>query len=301
MNEKGKLNPGIIGIGLICIIALFFGAYAIASGFQDDSIPKTPILQADSEQPAETPPADEQQADEEKSSEEESAEEVTQEEAAPVDPLQFPADAPEEEVDPRTNREKTPTELSSLGVYFKDAEGSTVAERTEKILNVSLPTAMQRKNDQARSYQTMNMEGRSDPLYVTDLIPDALRPELEGEGISGAVDSGLIDQLIQTQISTFFKYMPINIIGTMQNGPYKSVLLYIPLAGYYGIMQEGQTQNVTSIPGDKGYYVVSMSIAQVTEDHVSINLWSTEYDYVYNRVITSTPVVTRHFYIRRYQ
>ena len=299
MNEKGKLNPGIIGIGLICIIALFFGAYAIASGFQDDSIPKTPILQADSGQP-ETPPADDQQADEEKKPEEPSAEEDKHEETAPVDPLQFPADAPAKEVDPRTNREKTPTELSSLGIYFKDAEGSEVAARTEKILSVNLPTAMQRKNDQARSFQTMNMEGRTDPLYVTDLIPDALRPDLEGEGITGAVDAGLLDQLIQTQISTYFKYMAINIIGTMQNGPYKSVLMYIPLVGYYGIMQEGQTENVAAFPGDKGYYVVTIQIAQVTEDHVSINLWATEYDYVYNRVITSTPVVTRHFYIRRY-
>jgi hypothetical protein len=301
MNEKGKLNPGIIGIGLICIIALFFGAYAIASGFQDDSIPKAPILQADSGQPDETPSADDKEADKEKKSEQKPAEEAKPEKKAPVDPLQFPADAPAKPDDGRTNREKTPTELSSLGIYFKDAEGSEVAAKTEKILNVNLPTAMQRKNDQARSFQTMNMEGRTDPLYVTDLIPDALRPELEGEGISGAVDSGLIDQLIQTQISTYFKYMPINIIGTMQNGPYKSVLMSIPAAGYYGIMQEGQTENVTSLPGDKGYYVVSMTIAQVTEDHVSINLWATEYDFVYNRVITSTPVVTRHFYIRRYQ
>lgn len=310
MNDKGKLNLGLILIGLVSLTIISLGVFTVASRAQDGAIPKAPILQADPDTPAETPADDEsgdepvditdtsEQADdnEDAAAEEEVAEE-TENEEGDIPP---PADVEETEEIYENHRDSTPRELSELGIYYKDDEGSPVAERTKLINNVNLPSAMMRKNDQARSFQTMNTEGRFDPLYVTDLIPDGLRPELEGEGISGAVDSGLLDQLLQTQISTYFKYLPIQIIGTMQNGPYKSALVSIRSMGYYKILKEGQGDRITAFGSEGGYYIVSMSIAKISEDHVTINMSATLIDYVYNRALSTTPTVTRHFYVRRY-
>lgn len=301
MNDKGKLNLGLILIGLVSLTIISLGIFTVASRAQDGAIPKAPILQADPDTPTENPAGDEpvditdtgEQADEESSATEE---EVANEEGDNPPP----ADVEGTDEAYISHRDSTPRELSSLGIYYKDDEGSPVADRTKIINNVNLPSAMMRKNDQARSFQTMNTEGRFDPLYVTDLIPDGLRPELEGEGISGAVDSGLIDQLIQTQISTFFKYMPIQIIGTMQNGPYKSALISIRTLGYYKILKEGDSDRIVAFGGEGGYYMVSMTVAKISEDHVTINISATLIDYVYNRVLSTTPTVTRHFYVRRY-
>lgn len=309
MNEKGKLNLGLIFVGIIAITIISFGAFSVVSRAQD-AIPKAPILQADPDTPVDSPP-DEQPANEEpvEESVDDSDEQSTDEQAEVEEPadeetvegdITPPSDVNEIDESDKSHRDRTPRELSSLGIYFLDDEGSQVAERTNKINAVDLPSAMGRKNDQARSYQTANSEGRFDPLYITDFIPDGLRPELEGEGISGAIDSGLIDQLIQTQISTYFKYLPIQIIGTMQNGPYKSALISIQTMGYYKILKQGQGDTISAFGSEEGYYVVSMTVTQISEDHVTISMSATLYDYVYQRVISSTPAVTRHFYVRRY-
>lgn len=301
MNEKGKLNLGIILVGIVAITIISIGVFSVASRAQDGAIPKAPILQADSETPADSPangesneePVDITDTDEEPA-DDESVDEETVDDAPP------PADVEGTEEVEKTHREQTPFELSDLSIYFLDDEGSSVAERTKKIHDVHLPSAMMRKNDQARSFQTANSEGRFDPLFITDMIPDGLRPELEGEGISGAVDSGLLNQLIQTQISTYFKYLPIQIIGTMQNGPYKSALISIRNLGYYKILKEGQGDRITAFGTDEGYYVVSMAVKKISEDHVTITMSATMYDYINGRAVSSTPTVTRHFYVRRY-
>ncbi|MCD6216822.1 hypothetical protein J7L05_03040 [bacterium] len=291
MNDNGKLNLGLILIGLISLTIISLGIFTVASRAQDGAIPKAPILQADPDTPPESPPGDEPVDITDTS------EQADDNEEGNIPP---PADVEETEETYISHRDSTPRELTELGIYYKDDEGSPVAERTKLINNVNLPSAMMRKNDQARSFQTMNTEGRFDPLFVTDMIPEGLRPELEGEGISGAVDSGLIDQLIQTKISTFFKYLPIQIIGTMQNGPYKSALISIRTLGYYKILKEGQGDRIVAFGGDEGYYVVGMTVTKISEDHVTINISATLIDYIYNRALSTTPTVTRHFYVRRY-
>ncbi|MFH1515738.1 MAG: hypothetical protein ABIG42_09805 [bacterium] len=299
MNDKGKLNIGVMLITLFSLIVFSLGVLNVASRAQDNGIPKPPVLQADPPSDSGDEPADNPS---EKPSENPDDEVVASDSDENEESTAPPSDSEDSDVvDERSHRDRTPQELSSLGVFFKDDEGSSVAERTNLIKEVNLPSAMARKNDSARSFQTMNIEGRLDPLYVTDWIPDALRPELEGEGISGAVDSGLLDQLIQTQLTTIFKYIPIQIIGTMQNGPYKSALVSVPDLGIYQIMKEYEGTSFPMAGSEQGVYYASMTITQISEDHVTIVMSATLIDYVYRRTLASTPSVTRHFYIRRYQ
>lgn len=311
MNDRGKLNLSVILVGLIAIVIISFGAFSITSRASDNANPKAPsILQADKGSGGDNPPSDkgDQSSDEEKKDEsgkksDENAEKKTEkktEEQGKEEKKEGEEKKGPPHDDSKTHKEQTPKELKDLGISFKDEEGSPVSERTKKILEVNLAQAMQRKNDAARSFLTVNAEGRVDPLYITDAIPDALRPELEGEGISGAIDKGLIDQLIQSQLSTIFKYMPVEIIGTMQNGPYKSVLLTIP-GFYYGILIEGQAFSIPAFPSEKGIYYINMSVVQISEDEVTMAFSATMVDRLYGRVLASTPPVYRHFYVKRYQ
>ena len=306
MNDRGKLNLSVALIGLAAILILSIGAFSLVSRASGNAMPKTPIMQAgqgSGENPATPPSGKGDESTKPKSDEKPNDQTATKKEgesgaAASASTETTGAKAHDTT---KTHKEQTPKDLSGLGIYYKDDEGSQVAEKTKKILEVNLPKAMQRKNDAAREFLTVNAEGRADPLYITDFIPDALRPELEGEGISGAVDKGLIDQLIETRLTTIFKYyLPIEIIGTMQNGPYKSVLMSIP-GFFYGYVSEGSGTSVPLTGSERGIYFLNISIAYISEDEVAINLSATQYDWVYQRVIGTTPVTQRHFYIRRYQ
>lgn len=296
MNEKGKLNIGVMLITLFSLIVFSLGVLNVASRAQDDGIPQPPVLQADPPADSDVTPPPDNSEEPDGTTDDENTDDEESEDTTPP-----PSDSGETaEVDERSHRDQTPKELSSLGIFYKDDEGSSVAERTKLIREVNLPTAMARKNDAARSIQTMNIQGRLDPLYITDRIPDAIRPELEGEGISGAIDSGLLDQLLQTRIITMFKYIRIHIIGTMQNGPYKSALVSIPDFGIYRIMKEHEGLDFGLTSSEQGIYRVSMTITKISEDHVTIVMSATVYDWISFRPLATTPSVTRHFYIRRY-
>ena len=285
---------------------LSFGAFSLISRASDNAVPKTPMMQADKgsdEKPA--TPASEKDKESAKKSEEKPKDESTDkkkdESGASASSSEGASSKKHDEK--KSHKDQTPSDLDGLGIYYKDDEGSQVADKTKKILEVNLPKAMQRKNDAAREFLTVNAEGRADPLYVTDLIPDALRPELEGEGISGAIDKGLLDQLIETQLTTFFKYVPIQIAGTMQNGVNKIVFLRIPSLGITKAipLSEGQGFSFPLGPAQKGVYFINITIAYVSEDNVTLNLSASVYDRFNRRLIASTPTVQRHFYVRRYQ
>jgi hypothetical protein len=318
MNDKGRLNILVIILGLITIGVISLGFLGLSARASNGAMPDTHTLQADPGEKGPNQPANPEPAPPAEPPAEAAPSAPAETQPATPGAVEQPAkeaheliieereDGVKDVIPPsqelgKTHRDQTPRELSSLGIYYKDMEGSAVADMTQKILNVNLPEAMYRKNMAAREFQTPdNPEGRLDPLYATDYIPDALRPELEGEGISGAVDSGLIDQLIQNQISTIFKYIPINIIGTMQNGPYKSALVSIPQMGYYGIMSEGQGFQLMAFASEQGFYIINITMSTISEDEVTMTMSATVVDPVYYRPVASTAPVTRHFYIRRY-
>lgn len=321
MNEKGKLNITVIILGIFVISIFSAGFFTLSLRAQNGAMPDAPsMLQEPGGDDTEMPPAtgDEEDVYDEDTSEEPAPapddeeefvveEEILEEEEEAEELiLEYLGGGLYDVVPPGQKKglshaEQTPHALSSLGITYKEWTESNIGSTTQNLLNVNLPEAMFRKNMVAREYLTPdNIEARIDPLYVTDLIPDAIRPELEGEGIVGTVDQALIDQLIEQRISTIFTYMPIHIIGTMESGPYRSALVSIPMIGYYDIMREGSGHQIPAFGTDRGTYMINFNLRSVSEDEVTIVMSATLVDRIHRRALSSTPPVTRNFYVRRY-
>ncbi len=173
-----------------------------------------------------------------------------------------------------SHAENTPPELDALGVEYA-GEDSPVARRTQAIealdLLATLANRYQIVEDEFAADPDEDLlpedpdrflnyfEPRFDPFVITDLIPEELRPEMEGTGLDGAVDPDLLEELYWANYTALLRTIPIRIVGVIEAGPNRGCL-YI-LAGWPQSVwiEEGQTQNLGSF---------SVHCAQVSEDFV---------------------------------
>lgn len=105
---------------------------------------------------------------------------------------------------------------------------------------------------------------RFDPFVLTHLIPEELRPEMEGTGLDGAVDPELLEQLGEAVAEANLRYIPIQVIGTIQVGPMRAAMYSLAGRGTRTIAV-GDTHNYGSF---------SIGCSQVSEDFVVLVLRS---------------------------
>jgi hypothetical protein len=203
----------------------------------------------------------------------------------------------------KSRDELTPPELKDLGVTYAGEE-SPVAKRTEALRNLDLVTTLadrykivsdefSAKTDKDFSPDnpdtTLNYyQPRTDPFSIPDSIPRELRPQVEGTGLEGTVDPDLLDQLISAQYTANLRYIPISIVGVMENGPYRGCIYTIGGGGRSMFIQEGDT------PQCWGNF--SVYAAQISEDYV-VFILTGYYDRRCNYPATNG--VVRSFHIRR--
>jgi hypothetical protein len=202
----------------------------------------------------------------------------------------------------KSHAELTPPELTELGVTYAGEE-SPVAQRTKALETLNLVTTLadrykivsdefSAKTDEDFSPDdpetTLNyFQPREDPFSIPDLIPKELQPEVEGTGLEGTVDPDLLDQLLSAQYTANLRFIPISIVGVMENGPYRGCIYTIGGGGQSIFIQEGDTQCM-------GNY--SINAAQISEDYVVFIL--TGY-YGRGCRYPATSGVVRSFHIRR--
>ncbi len=183
-----------------------------------------------------------------------------------------------------TRRELTPPELLALGVEYAGEE-SEVAQITQALKTLNLEdTLRDRYTVVEESFATSPddvffpdnpdrdqnyLQPRDNPFFITDLIPDELRPELEGTGLDGAVDPELLARLRGAEYEANLRYIPIAIVGVMETGPYRGCLY--TFAGYGGswFLREGD---------DRCHWYgswFSLTAVQISEDYVVLSLRGT--------------------------
>lgn len=191
-----------------------------------------------------------------------------------------------------SRQELTPPELKALDVTYAGEE-SPIASQTQ-LLNdldmlVILSDRYQKVEDEfgatveedfdEESDRTLNYyQPRGDPFVITDLIPDELRPEMEGTGLDGAVDPDLLEELYWANYQAQLRLVPIYIIGTMEAGPNKICMFMIGGLNRSFTIQQGQSLNF-------GYFTLYCS--QISEDFVVFVLRA------------GSASVTRTFHVRR--
>ncbi len=106
---------------------------------------------------------------------------------------------------------------------------------------------------------------RFDPFVLTHLIPEELRPEMEGTGLDGAVDPELLRQLGEAVAEANLRWIPIQVIGTIQVGSMRACMYSV-----FGMRTR------TIAVGDRPHYYWNFSIgcSQVSEDFVVLVLRS---------------------------
>jgi len=202
----------------------------------------------------------------------------------------------------KSRDELTPPELKDLGVTYAGEE-SPVAKRTEALRGLNLVTTLADRykivSDEFSAQSdkdfspddpdtTLNYyQPRLDPFSIPDSIPRELQPQVEGTGLEGTVDPDLLDQLISAQYTANLRYIPISIVGVMENGPYRGCIYTIGGGGQSMFIQEGDTQCLGNF---------SVTASQISEDYV-VFILTGYYDRGCNYPATSG--VVRSFHIRR--
>jgi len=263
----------------------------------------------------------EEGSEEEPAEDESGDEEAPEEEPAPgmSDVMAQPMGAPAEE-DPNlqdalagirdydvpyntsiSHAENTPQVLRDLDVEFAGDE-SLVAARTQALWNLNLLDTLSDRYAQVEeqyaadpyrdfdqeSDRTLNyFQPREDPFVITSLIPDELRPELEGTGLDGAVDPELLEQLFWAQYTANLRLIPIIIVGTIEVGPRRMVMYTIYGWGSTSTISVGETQCVPYSPS------FSITCSQASETFVVFSLRG-YYDRRCRQAATGTVMRTFH-------
>jgi hypothetical protein len=203
----------------------------------------------------------------------------------------------------KSHAENTPADLKGLGVTYAGEE-STVAKRTEALKKLNLKQTLadrynvteekfgaKEKEDFAPNDpdQTLNyFQPRKDPYSIPESIPKELRPKYEGTGLEGEVDPALLKQLRQASFTANLRYVPISIVGTMENGPYRVCFFTIAGSGRTFSISQGESRCIVyqGIP-------VSVGASQISEDYVVLTLTGA-YDYGCNYPATNPVIRTFH-------
>lgn len=106
---------------------------------------------------------------------------------------------------------------------------------------------------------------RFDPFVRTNLIPEELRPEMEGTGLDGAVDPELLRQLQAAIAEANLRYIDIQVFGVIVVGSMRAAMYKIdtPWGSITRTIEEGDR------PWQRHYYYgYSIGCSQVSEDFV---------------------------------
>jgi hypothetical protein len=181
----------------------------------------------------------------------------------------------------KTHAENTPAPLAALGVQYAGDE-SPVAQRTQALRQLDLLATLgdrytvveeEKAADPYRDFdeedpdRTLNyFQPREDPFVIPYLIPDELRPELEGTGLDGAVDQDLLNELRRAQYTANLRLIPIIIVGTIEVGPRRMVMYSIYGMGSTNTIGVGETQCVGGSPS------FSITCSQASDTFVVFSL-----------------------------
>ena len=174
-----------------------------------------------------------------------------------------------------SREELTPPELKALDGTLYAGEESPVAARTKLLNDLNILGVLstryekvekefgattEKDFDEEDPDKTLNYyQPRGDPFVITDLIPEELRPEMEGTGLDGAVDPDLLEELFWANFQAQLRLVQINIIGTMESGPNKICMFTI-----FGI-----PRSFTIMEGETRYFgFFRIDCVQVSEDFV---------------------------------
>jgi len=171
-----------------------------------------------------------------------------------------------------SREELTPPELRALDNTIYAGDESIHAQRTALLNDLNLLIVLEDRYEKVEeefgatvdqdfddeNSRTLNYyQPRGDAFVITDLIPDELRPEMDGTGLDGAVDPNLLEELFWANYQAQLRLVPIYIVGTMEAGPNK-ICMFVLFGRSYTI-QEGQSRNF-------GYF--SLTCVQISEDYV---------------------------------
>ncbi|MEO7993596.1 MAG: hypothetical protein ABI743_04290 [bacterium] len=199
-----------------------------------------------------------------------------------------------------THAEQTPQQLRSFetdkytsGIRYSGSD-SSVAQLTEKIRGLDLTRSAKTKYTKAEEFLGEDKLGREDPLEITDAVPEELRPKSEFEGLSDTE----LEQLIAAFLRSYLQYLPIEVIGTIDNGLAHRAL--INFQGQKLTVNEGQSFNLYRFPltnsTPPSIAQVGLTVTEVREDFVSMNL--TLYYTRANGTRVDLDPIKRTFYIR---
>lgn len=206
----------------------------------------------------------------------------------------------------KTRLELTEPELIDLGITYA-GEGSQVYRETQLLLQLNLlDTLANRYQDVEDEWaadpdedfapddpdRTLNYyQPRWNPFQIPNSIPDELKPELEGGGLSGAVDPELLSQLFWAQYEANLRFIPLRIVGVMETGPYSGCMYMIGNSRTYWI-EEGDRDCMWQ-PGRPPF---SVTASYVSQDYVVLVLRGA---YDYRCRYSATGSVVRTFHVSR--
>jgi len=201
-----------------------------------------------------------------------------------------------------TRQQLTESALRDLNVTYAGDE-SPVAIKTKAILELDLLESLSNlygdveeefAADPDEDYapddpdNTFNyLEPRDNPFVIPNLIPDELRPELEGTGLDGAVDPEVLNEIFWAQYAANLRLVPIIVIGTLEAGQNRGCIYTIAGAGFTRWLEEGRSHCLSWGAS------FSLTCSQVSEDFVVLVLRGT-YDRGCRYAATESVVRTFH-------
>lgn len=182
------------------------------------------------------------------------------------------------------------------GIRYAGSE-SAVAQTTEKIRTLDIAAAAEKKYALAEEMLSED-NGRKDPLEITDSVPEELRLLYAGEDDLSALSDAELEQLFLSGIRTELAYLPIDVIGVIDNGVTRMALI-----SFYGgrgqAVPIGASFNLGRFPIDpnnpRRAMTLTMTVTEIREDYVEMRI-DISYTLLNGSTETLEPVM-RRFYL----
>lgn len=183
------------------------------------------------------------------------------------------------------------------GIKYAGIE-SPVAQTTEQIRNMDIAKAAQEKYKVAETFLSEPTD-RKDPLEITDAVPDELRLLYAGEDDLSSLTDSELEQLFLSGIRTQLQYVPITVVGVIDNGVTRQALI-IYGGGQAFPVSLGSGFNLGSFPIDpknpRRVMTLSLTVVEIREDYVEMQ-FNVSYTLLNGSLETLEPV-TRKFYLQ---
>lgn len=182
-----------------------------------------------------------------------------------------------------SHADNTPSELRALGVeYLERTDPASEAGRAALALaDFDLLSVLKNRYEKVEDEYAADpdedfapddpdrdlnyFQSRFDPFVLTFLIPEELRPKMEGTGLDGAVDPELLELLGEAVAEANLRYIPITVVGVIQVGSMRAAMYSV-----FGMRT--RTIAVGERPHRYGNFEIGCS--QVSEDFVVLFLRS---------------------------